>query len=293
MADVKWIKITTDMFGNRKIKYLRTLKPDGDIYVLIWVMLLTIAGRCNENGMIFLTKNIPYTAKMLADELDLDECVVEKAMQEFERLEMVVKENGFYIILGWDDYQNTEGMERIREQNRTRQKNWYDRQRDIPNVRSNVRPNVSITQPNATEEDKDLEEELEKERDKEGTTRSKTDCQLIADLYNRLCPSFPFLRSMSEARRKAIRARLNQYTVDDFETMFKKAEASDFLKGDNNRNWSATFDWLINANNMAKVLDGNYDNKPIRPSGNKSQKAQELDDFYNMAAKWAQEGEQS
>lgn len=39
------------------------------------------------------------------------------------------------------------------------------------------------------------------------------------------------------------------------------AEASNFLKGQNNRNWSATFDWLIKDANMAKVLDGNYADK--------------------------------
>ena len=65
---------------------------------------------------------------------------------------------------------------------------------------------------------------------------------------------------MSESRKNAIKARLNTgYTVDDFKTLFEKAEASDFLKGKNNRNWRATFDWLICDRNMAKVLDGNYD----------------------------------
>ena len=40
------------------------------------------------------------------------------------------------------------------------------------------------------------------------------------------------------------------------------AEASSFLKGQNNRNWTATFHWLIADANMAKVLDGNYKDKP-------------------------------
>ena len=67
---------------------------------------------------------------------------------------------------------------------------------------------------------------------------------------------------MSDARKKAISARLKTgYTLDDFQTLFEKAEASDFLKGANKRNWSATFDWLICDSNMAKVLDGNYDAK--------------------------------
>ena len=75
MAEVKWVKLTTDMFDNRKVKHLRKL-PDGNNIVLIWVMLLTMAGRCNSGGMIFLTENIPYTPKMLADELDFEENTV-------------------------------------------------------------------------------------------------------------------------------------------------------------------------------------------------------------------------
>ena len=91
--------------------------------------------------------------------------------------------------------------------------------------------------------------------------KEKTDYQSVVDLYHSICSSFPSVRSLSDARKKAIKARLNTYTIDDFKTLFEKAEASDFLKGSNSRNWSANFDWLIKDSNMAKVLDGNYDNR--------------------------------
>ena len=110
MADVKWIKITTDMFDNRKIKHLRRL-PDGNNIVLIWVMLLTMAGRCNSGGMIFLTENIPYTPKMLSDELDFEENTVRLALEALEQLGMVVTDNGYFAIAGWEEHQNIEGME--------------------------------------------------------------------------------------------------------------------------------------------------------------------------------------
>lgn len=89
----------------------------------------------------------------------------------------------------------------------------------------------------------------------------------IREFYNSVCGSYPRLVKMSEARKKAINARLRSgYTIDDFKRLFEKAEASAFLKGKNERNWSATFDWLISDSNMAKVLDGNYDNKKdIKP----------------------------
>jgi hypothetical protein len=83
----------------------------------------------------------------------------------------------------------------------------------------------------------------------------------IKDMYNGICVSFPRLTVLSDKRKKAIKARLNTYSVEQIREVFTKAESSDFLKGKNNRNWQANFDWLINDTNMAKVLDGNYDNK--------------------------------
>ena len=92
--------------------------------------------------------------------------------------------------------------------------------------------------------------------------RESIDYQRIVDMYNDTCVSFPRLKILSDNRKKAIKARFNSgYTYDDFKKLFEKAEQSTFLKGSNKNNWSATFDWLIKDSNMAKVLDGNYDNK--------------------------------
>ena len=166
MAEVKWIKLTTDMFDNRKIKHLRKL-PEGNSIVLIWVMLLTMAGRCNSGGMIFLTENIPYTPKMLADELDFEENTVILALKALEDFSMIVTNNGYFTIAGWEEYQNIEGMDKIREQNRIRQKRWYDKQKALPNVSANV----NQTQPNATDIDIDIEKEEDKEiNNKPGNT---------------------------------------------------------------------------------------------------------------------------
>ena len=112
MADVKWIKITTDMFDNRKIKHLRRL-PDGNNIVLIWVMLLTMAGRCNAGGMIFLTENIPYTPKMLADELDFEENTIRLALEVLGQLGMIVTKDEYFAIAGWDEVQSVDSNTQI------------------------------------------------------------------------------------------------------------------------------------------------------------------------------------
>ena len=91
--------------------------------------------------------------------------------------------------------------------------------------------------------------------------QKRVDYQEIVDMFNSICVSFPSVRSLSDARKKSIKARLNTYSIDQFKTMFEIAEASSFLKGQNGRNWQANFDWLMKDSNFAKVLDGNYSDK--------------------------------
>ena len=167
MAEIKWVKLTTDMFDNRKIKHLRRL-PEGNNIVLIWVMLLTMAGRCNSGGLIFLTENIPYTPKMLADELDFEESTVLLAIKSLEQLNMIVTDGGFFSIAGWDEYQNIEGMDKIREQNRLRKQKQREKQKLLPESRDS---HVIVTEGHATEED--IEEEKDIDKDKEVKKRRK------------------------------------------------------------------------------------------------------------------------
>lgn len=251
-SEVKWVKITTDMFDNRKIKHLRRL-PEGNTIVLIWVMLLTMAGRCNANGMVFLTENIPYSPKMLADELGFEENTVLLALKALENLNMIVTDCGFFSIAGWSEYQNIEGMDKIREQNRLRKQKQRGKQKLLPEPSRDCP--VTVTQCHATEEDKEEEKETEKE--------NRVSCQQVVDLYHSICKSFPSVRSLSDARKKAIKARLSKYSLDDFRQVFEMAESSSFLKGSDG-GWKASFDWLIKEANMLKVLEGNYVDKQKR-----------------------------
>ena len=159
MADVKWIKLTTDMFDNRKIKHLRRL-PDGNNIVLLWVMLLTMAGRCNAGGMIFLTENIPYTPKMLADELGFEESTVILGIEALDQLNMIVAKNGYFTIAGWEEYQNTDKLAEMQEKHRLRQAKYREKQKMI---QGDVTVTSRVTLGDAL--DKDIEEDKEKEED--------------------------------------------------------------------------------------------------------------------------------
>lgn len=162
MAEVKWVKITTDMFDNRKIKHLRKL-PDGNSIVLIWVMLLTMAGRCNAGGMVFLTENIPYTAKMLADELDFEENTVQLAINALERFGMIcTDDSGLLAIKSWEKYQNIEGMERIRESKRLSQARWRSKQKAaLPPANDCVESTVESTEMPRGNTDKDIDKDID------------------------------------------------------------------------------------------------------------------------------------
>lgn len=90
--------------------------------------------------------------------------------------------------------------------------------------------------------------------------------QEIKNLFHELCPSYSKIRTLSGERKKHTGARYRQYGNDlsIFEELFHKAEDSDFLKGKNDRNWKADFDWMMNETNMAKILEDKYANKDTR-----------------------------
>ena len=202
MAEIKWIKITTDMFDNRKIKHLRRL-PDGNSIVLIWVMLLTMAGRCNANGMIFLTENIPYTTKMLADELGFEENTVKLAIEALDNFNMVVTKDGCFTIAGWEEYQNIEGMEKIREQNRKRVAAYREKQKE-------QLVTLPVTLRNATDID------IDKEKDREEDSYKTIVSYLNEKAGTKYKPS-------TAKTRTVIHARLAEgFTVDDFKTVIDK-----------------------------------------------------------------------
>ncbi len=92
----------------------------------------------------------------------------------------------------------------------------------------------------------------------------------VIQMYNSVCPAqgLPRAVGLSERRKKAIRARFAAgYTLESFAELFRITSESSFLRGQNDRNWMANFDWLIQDGNMAKVLSGNYSERPIPRAG--------------------------
>lgn len=141
--DVTWIKLATGLFGDTKIKYLRQQKS-GDSIALFWVGLLTLAGECNDKGMIYVTPKVAYTYQGLADSLGFPLVVVKKAIPLFVSLDMLEENNGFLWIVNWNEHQNVDGLEEIREYNRIAQRRSRERRKQANEqiVNDNVNDNV-------------------------------------------------------------------------------------------------------------------------------------------------------
>jgi predicted phage replisome organizer len=158
MGEVQWIKIYIDMFDKRKIKKVRRL-PAGNDLLLIWIMLLAMAGKCNAGGMIYITESVPYTEDDLADELDFDVNTIRLALKAFEELDMIdTTPEGFINVIGWEEHQNIDKLAEIREQTRKRVAKCRENKRL---AECNVTSNATVTLCNG------IEEEGEKDKEKE------------------------------------------------------------------------------------------------------------------------------
>ena len=242
MDDIKWVKITTDMFDNRKIRHLRRL-PEGNNIVLIWVMLLTMAGRCNAGGMVFLTETIPYTAKMLADELDFEESTVKLALSALEQLGMVTtSDNGYFCISGWEEYQNIEGMEKIRESKRLAQARWRAKKAEVAE-KSTVDSTVDSTR--ISVDNADRERERERELDREG--------ELDKDTL-----SHSLKGKTKEAFRDTKNERENRERIGRFQNVLLSGEEQARLKKEF-PDWKAMVDRLsVYMASTGKTYDSHY-----------------------------------
>lgn len=128
-GEIKWIKISVNMFSDDKIKQIRGME-DGDEIILIWLQLLLLAGRINQDGMLIMSgAEIPYTEAMLARAFDMPDEIVEKAMSVFVEYAMVEIIDDVYHVANWAKHQAVEGMDKIREQTKERVKKFRENQK--------------------------------------------------------------------------------------------------------------------------------------------------------------------
>ena len=191
------------MFDKRKIKKIRRL-PAGNDILLIWIMLLSIAGKCNAGGMIYITESVPFTEEDLADELDFEVTTIRLALEAFEKLDMIEKDNeGFIKLPGWEEYQNVDKLAEIREQTRKRVAKCRENKRLKS---SNATCNATVTECNAIEEEGDKD----KEKEFHSFTLASADGQKLECLGGNIGQGYVML---SEEQMSDL---LDQLSIDEF-----------------------------------------------------------------------------
>lgn len=176
MAEVKWIKIVTDVFDDEKILLIDSL-PERDGIIVIWFKMLCLAGKTNNGGVFLLNDKIAYTDEMLSTIFRRPVNTVRLALQTFEQFGMIEIINDVITIPNWDKHQSLDKLEQTREQTRKRVAKHREKQKAL--TACNVTCNTNVTQCNATDkirEDKnrkDIEEEKEKECKSDKPTRTR------------------------------------------------------------------------------------------------------------------------
>ena len=133
MAEVSWIKLSTNIFSNRKIALLLN-EREGDTYFRIWIQLLTIAGQCNMKGKLIIGENNPLNVQQLSKILGKSVKKVEEILNKFIELKMINLEENCYIIKNWSKYQSADKLEEIRKNNRERQRKFREKSKMQANV---------------------------------------------------------------------------------------------------------------------------------------------------------------
>ena len=94
----------------------------------------------------------------------------------------------------------------------------------------------------------------------------------VIDIYNTYCTNLPKMQKLTEKRKTNINKLLKEITEEQFKEICIIANNSDFLIGDNDRNWKADFDFIIRPDKAVSILEGKYSNK----------KRDKMDDFINL-----------
>lgn len=228
--------------------------------------------RADDDGFVNNPKKIQRMIGASEDDLKL--LIAKRFILAFDNGVIVIKHWRMHNLLRKDRYNPTQYAEQMNRLEIKDNGAYTEKQVivEIPDMATTWQPDDNQTGNQMAPQDR---------IGKDSKVKESIDYDGIKDAYNTLCPSLPSVKSLSDARKKAIRARLNQYSIEDVHEAFRKAEASDFLKGKNDRNWTATFDWLIKDANMAKVLDGNYDNKQSKEPAPVTREPDPLDAIFN------------
>lgn len=161
MGEVQWIKLYIDILDKWKIKKIRRL-PQGNDILLIWIMLLAMAGKCNAGGMIYITEGTPFTEEDLAEELKFEVDTIKSALEAFVTYKMIsYTGDGSIFVIGWEEHQNTDKLAELRAKDRERKR--IKRAQAKANLDKSADVHGQSTDSPHIEEERDEEKDLEED----------------------------------------------------------------------------------------------------------------------------------
>lgn len=128
MSSVKWIKINIDMFDDEKIKIIQAM-PEGDSLLVVWIKLITLAGKTNDGGYIYIAENMPYTEEMLSTIMNKPINTIRLALSTFLSLKMIEEDTKGIYLINFEKHQSLDKMEKLKEQNRIRVAKYRDKKK--------------------------------------------------------------------------------------------------------------------------------------------------------------------
>ena len=254
-----WLRLKKDFFSQPKMRKLRRI-AGGDTYTIIYLKMELLS--INDDGHLYFEGIEENFVEEIALKIDEDPENVQVTISYLMHQGLLEQEDEttFLLpeVLGCIGSE-VDSAERVRR---------YRERKSLQCNDNALLGNTAVTASN-TEIDKDKEKNnksnIKSNKDTSKSTatdenQEKIPYQAILEAYTNTCKSLQKCTILSDKRKSAIKARFaSGYTLEDFKTVFQKAESSKFLRGGNDRDWRASFDWLIKDANMAKVLDGNYD----------------------------------
>lgn len=265
-GEIKWIKLSTQIFSDEKIKLILAM-PDGYGIFTFWIFLMTLAGKTNDLGKIYLKEGLGYSPQMLSTISNISINTVELGLKTLEEFGMIKINEDHIQILNWDMHQNVEGMEKIRAQWRARKQKQREREQKALTSGDDVSRDNHVTSRYRIREKNKNKKENKKKNIDNNIEKSQVPYEKIRELYNSICTDLPKAIKLSDARKKYIRARWKEYPDTEFwEKFMHRVQNSNFLTG-KKTDFVANFDWIIKESNFIKILEGNYDNERRQQSG--------------------------
>ena len=164
MAEVRWIKIVTDVFDDEKILMIETM-PEADTIIVIWFKLLCLAGKQNNSG-VFQLGQMPYTDEMFATIFRRPINTVRLALDIFQKFGMIEIISNTVTIPNWGKHQSIDQIEAKTEYMRNYMRSYREKQKLISegksNCKTNSKANVSSVDKNRKEKEENREKEIKK-----------------------------------------------------------------------------------------------------------------------------------